>query len=180
MINLADHKFVCDGKGEPNRTYYLQYTLKNETRIHQLASVVANPSGVLHIEGNWTKNFGSWATKLANIRSARTLGFADAAPSDNESQTLTSEPTFTLSTTSGLSAVLSFMRYEYNNGNVNVWVYADRSTGDIAGYTLQVFQVVNGVRGWKTLYDGRNCFLADSREKLNQPFIFLTSRISPS
>jgi hypothetical protein len=64
------------------------------------------------------------------------------------------------------------MRYEYNNGNINVWVYADRSTGDIAGYTLQVLQVVNGVKGWKTLYDGRNCFLADSREKLNQPFIF--------
>ena len=171
LINLAEHKFVFDGKGEPNRTYYLQYTLKNESRIHQFASVVANPSGVLHIEGNWTMKFGSWATKLANIRSARTLGFAEAAPSDNESGTLTSEPTFMLSTTSGLTAVLSFMKsLGSTNGNIYVWVYADRSTGDIARYLVQVYKVVNGVKGWGTLYDGRNCFLANSRENLNQPF----------
>lgn len=97
MINLAEHKFVFDGKAEPGMTYYLQYTLAGMQGVHQFASAAATPSGILHMEGMWTKKFGTWATKLASIQRTHTLGFAAATPSGNESETLTAAPTFVLS-----------------------------------------------------------------------------------
>lgn len=100
MIDHNQHRFVFEGKGQPGKAYYLQYTLKNRPGTYTFALATASPSGTLHMEGVWTKKFGSWATKLANLRSSRALSFADGnatTPSGNESETLTEEPTFELS-----------------------------------------------------------------------------------
>ncbi len=98
-INLADHKFVFDGTGEPGKVYYLQYTLAGKRGINTFASIAATSSGTLHMEGMWIKKFGAWAAKFANARGSRVLGFADAAPVGNQLDTLASEPTFSVSVT---------------------------------------------------------------------------------
>lgn len=158
MINLAEHRFVFDGQGEPGKTYYLQYTLKNQPGIHQFASAAASSLGTLHIEGTWTKKFGTWATKLANMRSTHTLGFAAATTSDNESETLIAQPTFVLSTTTspvvatltagfGGAYIVNFVAYE------RWYLNASKSSGNIVRYHLEVFpSMVN--RSRTVLYDG--------------------------
>jgi hypothetical protein len=158
MINLAEHTFVFDGQGVPGRTYYLQYKLAGLQGVHQIASAVTNPSGSLHMEGVWTKKFGTWATKLANMRSTHTLGFAAATTSDNESETLTAQPTFVLTTTTspvvanltagfGGAYMLNFIAYE------RWYLDANKSSGNIVRYHLEVFPSIEN-RTKTVLYDG--------------------------
>ena len=173
MINLAAHRFVFDGQGKPGTTFYLQYTIKNQPGTHQFASVTASPSGSVHVEGWWLKRFGTWTTKLANLRSTRTLGFADATSSDNESEMLTAEPTFALGTTTPLYAEL-----HYYPASSNAWIHEGSvtivpvafgaagstetvSTGPVITYECYFRTAYGGHQYNDVVYRGTNIHLTD-------------------
>jgi hypothetical protein len=177
-INLAEHRFVFDGRGEPGKTYYLRYTVAGTQGIHQFASAVATSSGKLYMEGVWTKKFGASATKLANKQSAQLLSFAASTASDRESDTLSAEPTFTLSATTGpLYADLRWMEYNgvYKNGQCydpTIWD-ASHSTGPIVRYYFEFWiQRADGYT-YGQVYDGTNPFLTDKNPAIYDTKIYI-------
>jgi len=59
-INRESHSFTFTGEGfDPEKRYYLQYTLPDTDGIHTIAAINGTPSGTVQHEGIWTREGSS-------------------------------------------------------------------------------------------------------------------------
>ncbi len=158
MIDLAEHTFIFNGKGfDPSKTYYLQYKLGNIPGIHTFASVMTTPSGNLHVEGTWTRDLA----------------------------TLPATPTFGLTTTTPLYAVL---HWAFSNDPVTIngvtgfWCYFSAiGSSQAVGirYTLTISATLGGMKTKQVIYDGPSIYLTN-KEQLHSDDIFVTDNTAYS